>query len=318
MFADTKRAEDTDVDNGILKHDEEEKQKIKKIFRSKNKTESTSEKKWGTLLRMVPKSQKEHIDKESTSTTSSLKDDSSMKSENIPEIKISRVHTLENFMKAAEKLKQPTAPKIEEHSEILEGKYCSSSFNHIHFSSNLSCFSEKESQLPKARSALEKLQKRSNLKEIGKSAKLGSDSDEIDDDVFLESVVVEVPEMPKITESISNRIKRRLKKVLSMGSNDESQQAIDSKSTRVSTTHGTFSEEKTDSKLSIDKQSNITEPSTSCATTLSENDKRVLEYRRSKFVKSESMNTERDKKWKNYMQRRKSSLDEIHLHLPDV
>lgn len=122
LFLDAKKADDTDVDNGQLKHDEEEKQKIKKIFRSKNKTESTSERKWGNLLRIVPKSQKENIvHKESTSTTSSVKDDS--KSETVPEIKISRVQTFEKLLKNAEKLKQPATSKIEEEQgEITEGK----------------------------------------------------------------------------------------------------------------------------------------------------------------------------------------------------
>lgn len=105
-----------------MKHDEEEKQKIRKIFRTKNKTESASDKKWGTLLRMVPKP-KEPVDKESDSTTSSIKDDSSMKSENIPEIKISRVQTFENLLKTAEKIKQPIAPKIdEEKGEATKGE----------------------------------------------------------------------------------------------------------------------------------------------------------------------------------------------------
>lgn len=45
-----------------------------------------------------------------------------------------------------------------------------------------------------------------------------------DDDVFIDSKeIVEIPELPKIPESISNRIKRRLQKVISMGSSSETQ-----------------------------------------------------------------------------------------------
>lgn len=105
-----------------------------------------------------------------------------------------------------------------------------------------------------------------------------------------------------------------------MGSNEETQQ-IPSESGKTSAgipSQATFGDERTDSKISIDKSGkNDSEPST-VGRALSEKDKRVLEYRRAKLVKSESMNMERDKKWRSYMQRRKSSLDEIHLHLPDV
>ena len=178
-----------------------------------------------------------------------------------------------------------------------------------------------ESHFPKVRSALEKKQKRSNLKQIGKSDNFDSDSEEIEDDVFVESVVVDVPEMPKITESISNRIKRRLKKVLSMGSHENDQQICElgKADERLSSAQQTFSTEDSKLKTSSDKLDiDIIEMPSTSKTTLNEKEKKILEHRRKKLVKSESMNMETDKKWKNYLLRRKSSLDELHLRLPDV
>lgn len=219
-------------------------------------------------------------------------------------------------------------------------------------------FTDFEPDIPKARSVWERLQKKSSLKDIGKAGPIDTttttttdndnstlnieldeeEGDETDDDVFLESVVVEVPELPKITDSISNRIKRRLRKVFSLGSNEEGQLLSESErratTGRASTIRSTLSEDiptSSDPRMSFDIPSTSTVASSSAelapppplekttsSKSLTEKEKRVLEYRRGKLVKSESMNMERDTKWRNYLQRRKSSLDELRVRLPDV
>lgn len=106
-----------------------------------------------------------------------------------------------------------------------------------------------------------------------------------------------------------------------MGSHEDDQQISPHgrREERLSLPQPKFGEEDPETTTNLGKSSSdvLEIPSTS-KTTLSEKDKQILQQRRSKLVKSESMNMERDSKWKNYLLRRKSSLDELHLRLPDV
>jgi len=110
------RRDDTDVDNGFSKHEEDE-EKIRRLFKLRRKPETPAEEKWTTLLKMVPKTSPKINVKDSSSTTSSLKDDSSAPSEIIPEIKISRVQTMENILKTDNGTKSKQQRKSSQSSE---------------------------------------------------------------------------------------------------------------------------------------------------------------------------------------------------------
>ncbi len=92
-----------------MKHDDEELQKVKKVLRMKHKTESASEKKWGALLKMVPKATKEMKLKDNQ-MKKSVNAESPSNSENIPEIKISRVQTSGSISSKQKKTSKSSEP----------------------------------------------------------------------------------------------------------------------------------------------------------------------------------------------------------------
>lgn len=115
------------------------------------------------------------------------------------------------------------------------------------------------------------------------------------DEVFLKSVVVEIPEVPTIHGSISNRIKRRLCKIISRGSSGENQFCLDTerKHKIVKMQH----ENMDDSLSKVLGSSKILPASQS-----------------TRLMKSESWNTKLEEQLETRREtRRHSSLDNIHI-----
>lgn len=153
-------------------------------------------------------------------------------------------------------------------------------------------------------------QQKMNAKSAFETVTTGSDKGTTDfDDVFLESGVAEVPELPKIQESISNRIKRRLRKVISRGSSGENQFCMDIERRDTDRTRADSQDtEKVDIKEPQQKADDEL-PEASRASCIPE------VTHPSKLMKSESWNAKRDVKLKPRIEtRRRSSLDDISAH----
>lgn len=116
----------------------------------------------------------------------------------------------------------------------------------------------------------------------------------------MQSVFVDVPELANVQDSISNRIRRRLRKVISVGSSGEAPTSIESERKITEPTSSQSSENKREQKKLADDFSETVQP----GPTLSENNRPLL--------KSDSWHTAPNEKLPVRLHiRRRSSLNDL-------